>query len=70
MVSYDHLWSAIWIYGDEPYVPFDRKDGLSFRDLAGVVLNQLVKELGQRIKRIEHMKSIKSEASVDRLFKE
>ena len=45
MVSHDHLWSAIRIYGHEPYVPFDRKDGLPFRDLAGVVLNKLIHRL-------------------------
>lgn len=45
MVSHDHLWSAIRIYGDEPYVPFDRKDGLPFRNLAEFVLNKLINRL-------------------------
>lgn len=45
MVSHDHLWSAIRIYGYEPYVPFDRKDGLPFRDLAEFVLNKLINRL-------------------------
>ena len=77
MVYYDYLWSVLRIYGHEPYVPFNRKDGLPFRDLAGAVLDEFVKRLGQRMERIKQMTSVlsiepvgRSVRSVDGFFKE